>query len=240
MSLLERFAPGRTADTAREILDAASRLVRAGILSPSLHGNISARVSGTDHLLLTSHSALDRVTVRDLALLDTGGRLLEGFLDPSTHEIVQMHTAVYRLRRDVGAIIHTHSPAATAFALAGRPIAPCYEALIRMGVTQDVPVAAYAPRGSEAAVGNILSVAQPGVWAVLLANHGVLAFGRDVVHAVRVAISVEEAAHMAILAEAIGGARPIPQELIDRAQERAAAYAETGTVGITTSGTGRR
>lgn len=230
MSQSARFNPGPTRDTARQLIQTAEQLALRGILSPSLHGNISARVPLTGHVLLTAHSSLDRVTLRDLALLDLDGRLVEGFLDPATHEIVEMHTAVYRQRVEVGAIIHTHSPHATAFALAGRPIEPCYEALLRMGVTTPVPVAAYAPRGSEAAVGNILAESGKGVWAVLLANHGLLAFGRDLGHALRVVTAVEEAARMALLAEAIGGARPIPPELIAQAEARAAAFARTGTV----------
>lgn len=230
MSQSARFNPGPTRDAARQLIQTAEQLVLWGILSPSLHGNISARVPSTGHILLTAHSSLDRVTLRDLALLDLDGRLVEGFLDPATHEIVEMHTAVYRQRVEVGAIIHTHSPHATAFSLAGRPIEPCYEALLRMGVTTPVPVAAYAPRGSEAAVGNLLAASGKGVWAVLLANHGLLVFGRDLGHALRVVIAVEEAARMALLAEAIGGARPIPHELIAQAEARAAAFARTGTV----------
>ena len=230
MSRGTRFEPGPARLTAQQLVRTARELVQRGILSTSLHGNISARVPATGQILLTARSSLDRVTLRDLALLDLDGQLIEGFLDPATHEIVEMHTAVYRQRSDVGAIIHTHSPHATAFALAGRPIEPCYEAALRMGVTTPVPVAAYAPRGSEAAVSNILAESGKGVWAVLLANHGLLAFGRDLGHALRVVIAVEEAAQMALLAEAIGGARPIPPELIGQGQARAAAFARTGTV----------
>ncbi len=230
MTQRSRFDSGPTHEIAVQLIGAAEQLVARDVLSPSLHGNLSARVPETGHVLLTAHSSLDRVTLRDLALLDLQGRLVEGFLDPATHEIVEMHTAIYRQRPEVGAIIHTHSPHATAFALAGRPIEPCYEALVRVGVTTAVPVAGYAPRGSEASVSNILAQSEKGVWAVLLANHGLLAFGRDLSHALRVTIAVEEAARIVLLAEAIGGARPIPSEMIAQAEARASLFARAGTV----------
>ena len=70
--------------------------------------------------------------------------------------------------------IHTHSPYATAYAVAHRPIGCWTEALAMFGLPSGVPVAGYGPRGSDEAVANIRSAVVPGVPAVLLANHGVL------------------------------------------------------------------
>jgi L-fuculose-phosphate aldolase len=124
MSQRAGFDPGPRRKRAVQLLGAAEQLAVRGVLSSSLHGNLSARVPETGQVVLTARSSLDRLRLRNLAILDVEGRLSEGFIDPSTHEIVQLHCAVYRQRPGVGAIIHTHSPHATAFAIAGRTIEP--------------------------------------------------------------------------------------------------------------------
>jgi L-ribulose-5-phosphate 4-epimerase len=81
----------------------------------------------------------------------------------------------------VGGVVHTHVPAATAFALAHRP-QPCRtEQLLRFGQAEPVPVVPWGPRGSDVSVRGIASVLadSPTTNAVLLANHGLLAFGGD-------------------------------------------------------------
>jgi len=85
-----------------------------------------------------------------LGLLDLDGRVIEGQINPVTHEIVHMHTAVYKRRADVGAVIHTHSPYSTSFAVANRPLEVFSEALARFGIDEPIPVAAYAPPDSPA------------------------------------------------------------------------------------------
>ena len=81
-----------------------------------------------------------------------------------------MHTAMYADRDDVGCVIHTHSPAATAYAVARTPIGCWIEALAMFGLPDGVPVAGYGPRGSDEAVAEIRKAVRPGNPAVLLAN----------------------------------------------------------------------
>ena len=133
-------------------------------------------------------------------------------LDPSALEIVPMHADVYRAAPDIGAIVHTHSPNVTAFAVARRPL-PCrYEALLRFGQAVDVPVVPWAPRGSPKSVAGILAAlnAAPDTWAVLLGNHGLLAFGHDLATAVDLTIALEEAADAEVRAAGLGGSKPFP------------------------------
>jgi L-ribulose-5-phosphate 4-epimerase len=85
-----------------------------------------------------------------------------------------MHTAMYVDNPDVNCVIHTHSPYATAYLVAHRPIGCWVEALAMFGLASGVPVTEYGPRGSDLAVANIRSAITPGVPAILLANHGVL------------------------------------------------------------------
>ena len=121
-----------------------------------------------------------------------------------------MHSCVYRARRDVNAVIHTHSPHVTSFALAHKPLPCAYEALLRFGVTDDIPIADWAPRGSQESVANIVKQIEqhPTVPAVLLGNHGLLAFGRDALYAAMVIISMEEAAELTLEARMLGGEEP--------------------------------
>jgi L-fuculose-phosphate aldolase len=140
-----------------------------------------------------------------------------------------MHASRCRASGEVGCVLHTHSPFATAFAVAGRPIECWIEAMAMFGLADGVPVAAYGPRGSAEAVANIDAAVRPGVPAVLLASHGVLVFHRTPELAVLVGGVVEEAAQAALNAMLLGGPLLIPEELRAAALQRAMAFAAAGT-----------
>jgi L-fuculose-phosphate aldolase len=140
-----------------------------------------------------------------------------------------MHASRYRASEEVGCVLHTHSPFATAFAVARRPIECWIEAMAMFGLADGVPVAAYGPRGSAEAVASIDVAVRPGVPAVLLANHGVLVFHRSPELAVLVGGVVEEAAQAAFNAALLGGAVVIPEDLRAAALQRAMAFAAAGT-----------
>src|SRR5215469_3515127 len=141
----------------REMLVAAARrLDHSGVLSHSGHGNMSARLPETRLMLLTSVSHLAGLTPEQLVVVTFDGEVVDGELDTGSREIVGMHSCVYRARDDVNAVIHTHSPRATSFALAHQPLPCVYEAFLRFGITEDVPVATWAPRGSPEAVSLIV------------------------------------------------------------------------------------
>jgi L-ribulose-5-phosphate 4-epimerase len=213
------------------VVDGANFLVRVGAISMSHHGNFSVRVPNTETILLTATSSFDNLKPENLALLDLDGRLLEGEINPTNAEIVHMHAVVYRQRPETGAVVHTHSTYATSFALASRSIGCSYEALVRSDMIDGVPLAHYGPRGSAASVDNIavaLSSAK-NTKAVLLENHGVLAFGPDPAAAARANLIVEEAAQMAIYAEVLGGAKPIPSEMLKATVGRRDEFARAGT-----------
>jgi L-ribulose-5-phosphate 4-epimerase len=126
--------------------------------------------------------------------------------------------------------VHTHSTYATSFAIASRALGCFYEALVRNDMAAGVPLAKYGPRGSKESVSNIadaLSVTK-STKAVLLENHGVLAFGADPAAAARANLIVEEAAQMAIFAEVLGGAKNIPIELLQATVGRRDEFARAG------------
>lgn len=206
-----------------QIVEATKLLFATGVMSHSGHANASARLPNRERqMLLTTRGNVRDLAADQLAIVTFDGQVVEGQLDPTTREIVEMHAVVYRTKPEVGGIIHTHSPHVTSFALAHRPLPCAYEALLRFGVTEDIPVAAWAPRGSKESAAHIAEqiTAHPNAAAVLLANHGLLAFGVNPLAAAQLIIAMEEAAELTLGAQQLGpGAQPFPPGALE--QERA-------------------
>jgi len=217
------------ADFVTELIDVAQRVVASGAISANGHGNVSLRVPDSDEIYFTAGPSLRNHAASAVVRIALDGTLREGELPPIQGAVVAMHTAMYADNPDVGCVLHTHSPFATAYAVAHRPIGCWVEALAMFGLPSGVPVASYGPRGSEQAVANIRAAVTPGVPAVLLANHGVLVFHRTPDLAITVGGIVEEAAQAGIRASGIGGPVEIPDELRAAALQRAMAFAAKGT-----------
>jgi L-ribulose-5-phosphate 4-epimerase len=219
-------------DLVDEVIDTAAKVVASGAITANGHGNVSLRVPGSDEMYFTSASSLNGLGPDGVARVGLDGTLREGVLPPIQGAVVAMHTAMYDDNAEIGCVLHTHSPFATAFAVANRRIECWIEALAMFGLGQGVPIAGYGPRGSEQAVTNIREAITPGVPAVLLANHGVLVFHRTPDLAVLVGGVVEEAARAAIQAQSIGGPVGIPDEMRFAALQRAMAFENAGTIGM--------
>ena len=208
-----------TADLREAVVQAAGLLFTAGVMSHSGHANLSARLDA-ERFVLTATGMVRELRPDQLATVTLDGNVVEGQLGPDNAEIVAMHSVVYRARQDVGGIIHTHSPAATAFALAHKPL-PCRaEPLLRFGQSEPVPVVPWGPRGSNVSVRGIAAVLaeRSTTNAVLLANHGLLAFGADPMAAARLVIAIEEAAGAELAAAVIGGAVDFPAGALESVQ----------------------
>ncbi len=218
---------------AREDLEAAVGILRGGgALGHGSHANLSVRLD-EGRIALTRRSTvadLERHDPHALCVVDLEGRVLEGDVDPAMDEVITMHTRVYQERADVGSAIHTHAPHLTALAVAHHTLELIHEPMLRVGVTRPVSVVAWAPRGSSESVEGIAERARldRGVRAVLLANHGVLAFAEDPERTARILVTLEEAAALAIMAAAVGGAKPLPERAADEVRSRLAQYGPTG------------
>ncbi|MFI9064542.1 class II aldolase/adducin family protein [Streptomyces sp. NPDC053429] len=198
-----------------DLVKAAEALFGAGVMSHSGHANLSARIDG-DSFLLTP-GFVRGIRPGDLAVVSLDGQVLEGELRSVSAEIITMHSIVYRARPQVGAVIHTHSPSATAFAVANRPL-PCRtEPMLRFGQAETVPVVPWGPRGSDVAVRGIADVLEryPTTSAALLANHGILVFGPDPAATAHLVVAIEESAEAEIAAAAIGGAVDFPEGALE-------------------------
>jgi L-ribulose-5-phosphate 4-epimerase len=215
---------------ADQVVDIAQRVVASGAISANGHGNVSVRVPGAEEMYFTAGPSLRNHPASAVVRVGLDGTLLEGDLPPIQGAVVAMHTAMYADHSDVGCVLHTHSPYATAYAVARRPIGCWVEALAMFGLAAGVPVASYGPRGSGHAVANIRAAITPGVPAVLLANHGVLVFHRTPELAILVGGVVEEAAQAGINAAGLGGPVEIAADLRDAALQRAMTFDRRGTV----------
>ena len=215
----------------KEVVEAAKQIVQTGIMTKSLHGNVSLRLPEQDAFLLTAGGSLANMQPENIALFKLDGTLIEGTVAPVGAEIIQMHAIVYRLRPEFQSVVHTHSPFATGFAVAGKSIPGAYEALVRNGMVDGVPLAKYGPRGSDESVNNIAEVLKEhqGIKGLLLENHGVLAFADSLGGAVRANVTVEEAAEICLYAYGLGGPKPIPAHMVEATNARAAAFAAAGS-----------
>jgi L-ribulose-5-phosphate 4-epimerase len=211
------------------VVDTAGKVIASGAISSNGHGNVSLRVPDGDEMYFTTPPTLNGLGPEGIARIGLDGTLREGTLPPVQGAVVAMHTALYQDHPDVECVIHTHSPYATAFAVANREIGCWIEALAMFGLPDGVPLAAYGPRGSDEAIANIRAALRPGIPAVLLANHGVLVFHRTPDLAVFVGGIVEEAAQAAINAQTIGGPIEIPANMRAAALQRAMAFETAGT-----------
>ncbi|HEY1388438.1 MAG TPA: class II aldolase/adducin family protein [Ktedonobacterales bacterium] len=217
-----------TYDDLRTQMIAAVRLLfDTGVMSHSGHANMSIRLPEPERLLMTARGQVGDLTAEQLAVVTLAGEVIEGEVDSTNREIIAMHAVVYQERPEAQAVIHTHSPHVTSFALAHQPL-PCrYEALLRFGVVEDIPVAAWGPRGSEESIRAIRETLQahPGVPAVLLANHGLLAFGTAIGATAQLIVAMEEAAGMTLGAVPLGGAQPFPEGALEQVRAHIARFA---------------
>lgn len=171
-----------------DIVAVAQAIDRAGFC-PSKSGNVSARFK--DGLLITP-SGLPYAQTRpeDLIYLSLEGALLGGSRKPSSEW--PFHVEIYKARPDAQAIVHTHSPRATALSCARRGI-PAFHYMIALCGGADVRCAEYATFGTPELAENAVKALE-GRKAVLLANHGVIALGQSLAGACTIVAEVENLA----------------------------------------------
>jgi len=155
-------------------------------------GNISVKVAPDEIITTPTGVSKGYMTADMMVKIDLGGKVLEGSSAPSSE--VKMHLRVYRENRDVNAVVHAHPPMATSYAIAGvaldLPIYP--EAVVSLGV---VPLAPYATPGSEGVPDSITPFCKTHN-AVLLANHGAITWGNDLMQAY---LRMESLEHFAMI-----------------------------------------
>lgn len=205
-------------DPATAVVTVAKTMDEAG-LAPGKSGNVSCR-EGDGFLITPSGIPYHELVPADIARLDAAGKVRTASRRPSSEW--RMHAAIYSRRPEVQAIVHTHSPNATALACAHRSI-PAFHYMIALA-GGEVRCAPYATFGSEELAAHAVAGLE-GRRATLLANHGVVAVGTSLRAALGVAIEVENLArqYLALLA---AGLEPVILDAAEMARviERFADY----------------
>jgi L-fuculose-phosphate aldolase len=210
-----------TEETLRQkVAEVAREMVLRG-LAHGTSGNVSARTA--TGLFAVTPTGMDHASLEpeDIVLIDEGGKVVEGDRKPTSE--VPMHLMIYRNRSDAGAVVHTHSDVATTFAVMGEGIPAVHYLLGFAGKT--VRCAPYATYGTEDLAENCLEYLGENK-AVLLGNHGVLAYGDSLLAALSVADAVETVAGYYFRARCVGAAKVLDDEEMERVMHAFSMYGQ--------------
>jgi L-ribulose-5-phosphate 4-epimerase len=206
------------AELRQQVADLHAELVRYNLVIWTA-GNISARVPGEDLMVIKpSGVSYDDLSADTMVVTDLHGNLVEGSLSPSSDTAA--HAYVYRHMPDVGGVVHTHSPYATAWAARGEPI-PCVLTMIADEFGGDVPVGPFALIGDDSIGRGIVDTLRDSRSpAVLMRGHGPFTVGKDARAAVKAAVMLEDVARTVHFAHQLGKPDVIDQPDVDRLYAR--------------------
>ncbi|GAA3749665.1 L-ribulose-5-phosphate 4-epimerase [Salinactinospora qingdaonensis] len=202
----------------RDVCDLHAELLRWGLVTWT-SGNISARVPDADLLVIKPSGLLyDELTPESMVVTDLDGTVVDGEYSPSSDTAA--HAYVYRAMPDVGGVVHTHSPYATAWAARGEPI-PCAITAMADEFGADIPVGPFALiGGDDIGKGIVNTLTGHRSPAVLMRNHGVFTIGKNAKAAVKAAVMCEDVARTVHLARVHGPVGALAAEHIDALYER--------------------
>lgn len=220
------------ADLRRELHSLHLELPKSGLVAWT-SGNVSAR-AGEQMLIKPSGVTFEDLTPESMVLTDLNAQVLEGTLSPSSDTAT--HAYIYRHLQEVGGIVHTHSPYATAWAANAREI-PCFLTAMADEFGGPIPCGDFALIGGEQIGAEVVRVLRghrsP---AIILQNHGVFTIGTTPRAALKAAVMTEDVARTAFLAMQLGNPVPILQADIDSLHDRYTnVYGQKASTGEATS-----
>jgi L-fuculose-phosphate aldolase len=187
-------------------------------------GNLSVRLDSNRVMVTPTGFSKGMLQPEDMVLVDLEGKKLSGATGPSSE--IAMHLTIYRMRADVGAVVHAHPCTATGFASAGialdEPL--CSEVVVTLG---SVPLAPYATTGSA----ELSESLQPFIAdhnAILMANHGVVTYGADLHQAYMRMEAVEHYAKVVLAARQLGQPCSLDRREVEKLTHVRARYRMNG------------
>lgn len=208
----------------QEVYEANMELPRRGLITYTW-GNVSG-IDREKGLFVIKPSGVDydRLQPSDMVVMDLEGNKVEGDMNPSSDTAT--HLELYKAFKEIGGIVHTHSPHATAWAQAGRAL-PCYGTTHADYFYGEIPcarnlTAEEIEEGYEMNTGKVIVETFEGknpayIPAVLCKNHGPFTWGKDAAEAVHNAVVLEEIAKMNYMTEVINPkSGPAPQCMQDK------------------------
>ncbi|AGH95083.1 class II aldolase/adducin family protein [Pseudobdellovibrio exovorus] len=195
---------------AGEIVDICERLHRRNMLAAA-DGNISFRISDNEILITPSGIAKGFMKPEQMAVISLDGKVLKG--NPSSERL--MHLEIFKSSEKAKAIIHAHPPTAIAWSIAQPHLdklpSDCLSEVIL--ATGDIPFVPYARPGT-LQMGEVLKPFLPQHRAMILRNHGAVAWGESLDEAYRGMERIEHSAQILATAKQLGGLHPLPAEEI--------------------------
>lgn len=194
--------------------------------APGTSGNLSVRLPPGDRFserrILATPTGCSKALLRpsDMVITDLDGHLLSGTRNVTSE--IGMHLTIYHARPDVNAVVHAHPPIATGFASCGLALdAPlCAEIVMTLG---KVPLARYATTGTD----EVATSLEPFVGdydAILLANHGLVTYGKDLLDAFMKTEVCEHFAQVCLTTHQIGCAKPLEPDALAKLSLARARY----------------
>lgn len=199
-------------ETRKQIVEIGRAIYERGFVAAS-DGNISARLEDGNILTTPTMVCKGKMTEDMLVLVDIDGRKLRRDERNPSSEFA-MHREIYRLRPDVHAVVHAHPPFGTGFAVANVPLDKplLSEVILTLGC---IPLTAYGtPSTSE--LSESLTPFIPHHDALLLANHGAVAYGPDLEMAYARMETLEHFAKITLIARLVGRPKELPAEAIEK------------------------
>ena len=197
-----------------EVLQTALKVDKYGLITLT-GGNVSGRDKETGYIVVTpSGLEYDTLSPEDMVIVDLEGNIIEGHYKPSVDTASLLY--IFKNRDDINGLIHTHSTYASSFAVKHESI-PVVSTTLANEIGGEVPVARFT--GAALNFGPSVCEVIGDVKACLLANHGVMAVGSSVKHALVAAVMLEDAAKVYYLAKTSGTPIELPAEEIKRAKE---------------------
>ena len=198
----------------KQLVEIGQRMYARGFVAAN-DGNLSVRLDDRRILITPTGVSKGFMQVEDMVIMDLDGKVISHNGRPSSEAM--MHVDIYLQRPDVRSVCHAHPPYATAFAVAGLAMDACVmpEVIFTLG---SVPLAEYATPGTE----EVYLSLRPHIRqydAVLLANHGVVTVGQTIEHAYFKMETVEHAAKIHVIAQQLGGVKPLSAAQVERLLE---------------------
>jgi len=217
----------KTTEEHRDEIVRFGQLMHQTGLVAATDGNLSVRLSDGNFLCTPTLMSKGMMTRDDLVVVDPLGQKVSGRRNVSSE--IAMHLYIYRNRPDVGAVVHAHPPTATGFAAAGMPLdsALCSEIVITLGT---VPLANYETPGTPE-LAEALAPLVGAHDAILLANHGVVAYGEDLLTAYMNMETVEHYAKIALVTHMLGKQQPLSDTHVNKLREIRMKYLAQNHVG---------
>ena len=201
----------KDSDPRQQIVEIGRLVYQKGWVAAN-DGNISVRLGPGRILATPTGVSKGMMEPCDLIICDMEGNKIEGQRE-RTSEIL-MHTTIYRMRPDVHAVVHAHPPAATGFAVAGKPLnmALLPEVIVGLG---SIPLADYGLPGTPELT-DALKPFIPSYDALLMANHGAVCYADDLMKAFFRMETVEHFARVTLVANLLGGPRVLSRVDVDK------------------------